>query len=103
MLITGIILFVILFYSYMFGMVYDNGFESRHRKFRVKSTYYEDNKTKTENHRVQWKLLFIWHNYIVDAHYMDYADFETKEEAIAFIDRKINYKLRKDITYYERQ
>ena len=99
--ITGIILFAILFYSYMFGMVYNNGFESRYRKFRVVSRYYEDNAHKTENHRVQWKLLWKWHDYITDSHYMDCADFNTKEEALAFIDRQVNYKVKEYITYYE--
>lgn len=95
------ILFITLFLTYMFGMIYGNGFGSKRRKFRIKSTYYEDSKTKSENHRVQWRLLWKWHDYIVDGHYMDYADFKTKEDALDFIDRQVNYKVKEYITYYE--
>lgn len=60
---------------------YTNGY-SFSKQYRIKSQYYENGH---EYHIVQWKAFFRWHNYIVDAHYMEYADFRTKEEALEWL------------------
>ena len=84
---------LIAFEVYLFGMVYDNGFNSKRRKFRIASKYYDDHQV----HKVQWKLLWLWHDYITDAHYMEYAVFIKREDALEFIwDKKHGPKLIKE-------
>lgn len=83
MIKLGIVLSFIVCYiiliSIVYRFLYDNGFESKHRKFQVLC--------KSNRYIVQWKLFLFWHNYIVDPHYMDYAEFETEQEANDFISK----------------
>ena len=62
---------------------YTNGY-SFSKQYRIKSQYYENGQ---EYHIVQWKAFFRWHNYIIDAHYMEYAEFGSKQEAYDWINR----------------
>ena len=74
---------------------YTNGY-SFSKQYRIKSQYYENGQ---EYHIVQWKAFFHSHNYIVDAHYMEYADFGTKEEALKWFEnmKKSNNCIREEI------
>ena len=98
MIAVGVLVFLfILYLVYLFGVIYNNGFESKYRQFRVVSLYGDK-----ERHLVQWKLFFSWHTYITDSYYMDTAEFESKEEAFDFI-RELNKKenVEVKISYYE--
>ena len=84
------IIFLVLLMVYMFTIVWSNGCESKYRKFRIVSTYYNDKDAKRlrckEKHVVYWKLFWLWHKYMTDAHDVEYAEFDTKEEAMQFIE-----------------
>ena len=75
---------------------YTNGY-SFSKQYRIKSQYYENGQ---EYHIVQWKAFFHWHNYIVDSHYMEYADFGSKQEAIDWLKRmqKTNNCIKEETT-----
>lgn len=88
----------ILFMVYMWTIVWTNGCESRYRKFRVVSYYYDDKDGKNkESHHVQWSFFpkLAWHDYITDAHYMDTAVFDTQNEALKFAHDMANQKKTK--------
>lgn len=85
----------------MLFVVYSNGCNSKYRKFRIVSIY-QDEETKTEEyHHVEWRFPHspVWHAYIVDAHYMDKAEFPNKQKAIEFVQKQVNpVPLRIEIT-----
>lgn len=72
---------------YLFLVVWSNGCESKHRVFSI---LFRDTKVYRKPYLVQWRFLWfpfkVWHNYITDAHYMDYAEFATEKEARDYID-----------------